>query len=171
MRRGLVLGGAACVFDDVAAAAELCEFDVILGVNYIGIHWPGRFDAWVTIHGDRLRLWAERRRRRGLPAHKALIGPEQAALRFPGQDRSGSSSLFAVKVALDVFGCDRVVVCGAPLSPDAAHFDDPARWDIATYYREGWQQARIHINDKVRSMSGWTADLLGKPDAQFIGGQ
>lgn len=171
MRTALVLGGAACVFTDVEQATSLGEFSHILGVNHVGVYWPGPFDGFVSIHGDRLPLWAERRRRRNLPPHKALIGPEQASLRFPGQTSTGSSSLFAVKVALDVFGADRVVVCGAPLSPEAAHFDDPAPWNAARLYREGWKQALPHIADRVRSMSGWTGELLGKPDAQFIGGQ
>lgn len=171
MRTALVLGGAECVFRDIEAATALFEPAGVVGVNILGIHWPGRFEAWVSLHGDRLPLWAERRRRRALPPHHRLIGPEDAPHRFPGQENTGSSSLFAVKVALDVLGFDRVVVCGAPLVPEAAHFDDPAPWKAARLYREGWREALPHIADRVRSCSGWTAELLGTPTPDWIGGQ
>lgn len=167
----LVLGGATCVVDDFDAALNMGPFDGILGCNHVGIHWPGRFDAWCSLHADKLkRPWVEGRRRRGLPDHKALIGIGDTEHRFAGQTGPGSSGLFALKVALVDLGFDRAVLCGMPMSPAAAHFDDPASWAAAEQYHQGWRDALPHIAHRVRSMSGWTRDLLGAPDADFIGG-
>ncbi len=171
MRVALVLGGAACVVADFEAALDLGEFAGVVGCNHIGIHWPGRLDAWCSLHADRLkRPWVAGRARRGLPPHKALLGMGDTDHHFPGQTEPGSSGLFALKVALVDLGFDRAVLCGVPLSPDAAHFDDPRSWNAAGQYHPGWRQALPQIAVRVRSMSGWTAELLGHPTPEWIGG-
>jgi len=170
MTVALILGGADCVYRDFEAALDLGEFDGVVGANHVGITWPGIFDAWVSLHPDRLkRPWVASRRRRGLPDHKAVITSEETERRFPGQENAGSSGLFAVKVALVDLGFDRVVLCGVPLTR-TAHFDDPTDWKYAESYHEGWTQALPHIRDRVRSFGGFTQQLLGAPDAAWIAG-
>lgn len=170
MRVGLVVGGASCVWDDVEAALQLGEYAGVVGANLIGVIWPGRFDAWVSLHPDKLkRPWVERRRRSGLPAHHRVVGLGDTPHRFAGQTEPGSSGLFALKVALDDLGFDRAVLCGVPLAP-TAHFNIARPWSAATQYRAGWEQALPHIMSRARSMSGWTADLLGRPPADFFNG-
>jgi hypothetical protein len=166
----LVIGGAACVWGDIETALDLGEFDGVVGCNHVGIHWPGRLDAYVSLHPDKLKMWAARRALKGLPPHKALVGSQDTSRRFPGQDKPGSSGLFALKVALDDLGYDRAVLCGIPLEPEAAHFDNPAVWKAALHYREGWIQALPHISDRTRSMGGWTAQMLGRPTPEWIRG-
>lgn len=170
MTIALVLGGAACVFDDVEAALSLGEFDGVVGANHIGIVWPGVMDGWVSLHGDKLKPWTARRRFAGLPDHKALFPHPGTPHRFPGQTMPGSSGLFALKVALDDLGFDRAVLCGIPLDAAQNHFDTPGPWRPASQYEIGWRQALPEIADRARSLGGWTAELLGTPTADWIAG-
>lgn len=177
MSTALVLGGAACVWSDVEAALNLGEFDGVIGCNDIGIVWPGAMDAWVSLHSMNFPAWSARRGREGRPPHRHIIGHAEAGptapvdlrteYRFPGQDRSGSSGLFALKVALVDLGFDKAVLCGVPMDA-RPHFFDGKAWDACADHRKGWEQARPAILDRARSMSGWTAKLLGTPDTIWL---
>lgn len=81
---------------------------------------------------------------------------------------SGSSGLFAAQVALSEMGARGVVLCGVPLDSDRAHFFNRDPWTDAEVFRRGFEAARPVIRETVRSMSGWTRDLLGAPDAQWL---
>jgi hypothetical protein len=164
----LVLGSAGCVWDDAMAALDLGVVNGAVGCNLAAIHWPGVLDAWVSLHSDKFKLWAAWRARQGLPKHKAQIGLEQTLPHFKSQFKVGSSGLYALKVALIDMGFDRAVLCGVPLSADAAHFDDPKPWKSANIYRGGFNEAFDEIKDRTRSMSGWTMSRLGKPDAEWL---
>ena len=170
MRTCLILGGADSVWPDIEAALDLGEFYGIVGANLIGIYWPGSFDAFVSLHPDKFKIWAERRRRRGLPAHKALIGNTDTDPRFPGQEGPGSSGLFALKVALIDLGFDRAVLCGVPLTT-TPHFNDAADWRHATYYHAAFHSILPQIAHRTRSMSGLTRDVLGSPTSEWISGE
>jgi hypothetical protein len=164
----LVIGSAGCVWDDAAAALELGEFQGVVGCNLAAIYWPGQMDAWVTLHFEKFNLWAERRRRARLPPHRSEIGLKQTLPHFAGQTSVGSSGLYALKVALIDLGYERAVLCGVPMSHEAAHFDDPKPWKSAHVYRKGWLEALPEIKDRARSMGGWSAELLGRPGADWI---
>lgn len=179
MTAALVLGGADCVWRDVGDALNLGEFDGIVACNDAGVHWPGPLDAWCSLHSSSLKLWAARRARLGLPPHPVLYGHEGARTpgspyrftdhRFPGQDRSGSSGLFALKVALIDLGFDKAVLCGVPMEQSGAHFFDARAWRGAESHRKGWEQALPQIKDRARSMSGWTRKMLGAPTVEWFG--
>ncbi len=64
-------------------------------------------------------------------------------------------------------GCDRMVLCGVPLDPAEAHYDDDKRWADAGNYRRGWVTHKDEMSS-VRSMSGWTSQLLGAPDREWL---
>ena len=169
MSVALILGGASSVWTDTEAALSLGEFDGVIGANLIGIYWPGSFDAFVSLHPEKFGLWTERRRRRGLPAHKAMIGLNDTDPRFPGQDGPGSSGLFALKVALIDLGFDRAVLCGVPLT-ETPHFNDEVGWRHATKYHAAFHSILPQIADRTRSMSGLTRDVLGEPTPEWISG-
>lgn len=183
MSIALVLGGARNVWTDVEAALALSPFDAVVTCNDVTAEWPGRIDAMATLHAEKAGIWIERRRRRGYPDPERVIGHEAAkayrrtpavvtgftSLYLPGQKDSGSSGLFAVKVALDDLGFDKAVCCGVPMTPGEKHFFDSTAWAGAQAHRKGWNQALPAIKDRVRSMSGWTADLLGRPDKEWLG--
>lgn len=175
MKTALVLGGARTIWADVEAALELGEFDGVVGCNDVGIVWPGVMDAWVSLHGNNLKAWAHQRQTKGHPPHAALYGHTEAAAvthvtpyKFPGQDHSGSSGLFALKVALIDLGFDRAVLCGVPMIAEHNHFFDPRAWDGARHHQIAWRECLAQIKDRARSMSGWTSELLGRPDAAWL---
>lgn len=165
----LILGGAACVYEDVEAALDLGEFDGVIAAKRVARRWPGRIDAWVSLHAGEKQNLIARRERYGLPPIGKLFEVGDVPHLYLGQTNPGASGLFAVKVALDELGYGRAVLCGVPMSP-TPHFDVPVAWSAADYYQTGWRQALPHIADHVRSMSGWTEQLLGRPDAAWIAG-
>lgn len=169
-RRALILGGAKTVWEDVEAALALSEFDCVIAANDVGAHWSGKLDHWVSLHPDRLARWILERERKGYPngfatwAHKKLAGCQ---IDNTTSDWKGSSGLFAAKVALEL-GYNRIVLCGVPLSADGAHFFDPKPWAAFQAFRFGWIAHRPLLVPHVRSMSGWTQELLGAPDRNWL---
>ena len=165
-----VLGGARGVWAELAELETLIgrKPDLIVGTNDAGVVYPGHLDAWATLHHERFAEW--RQRRVGNQNYRAFIhapfsGVEAEAI----PDRwAGSSGLFAAQVALSHLGARGVVLCGVPLDADRAHFFNSYPWTDADVFRRGFEAALPVIRDTVRSMSGWTRDLLGVPDAQWL---
>lgn len=178
------MGGADNVWSDLEAALDLGEFQAAITCNDVTAAYPGRIDACASLHSAQWPAWLDERERRGFERPLTVFGHNEARggvhtnrvdvfteYRFPGQDRSGSSGLFALKVALIDLGYDRAVLCGVPMTADQRHFFDAKKWDGARSHVEGWRQALPHIRDRARSMSGWTAELLGTPDEEWLGNQ
>jgi hypothetical protein len=179
-RVALVLGGAACVWDDLEAALDLGEFDGVVLVNDIGIHWRGTADAWVTHHPEHMPRWKQQRHDAEFPSvpvwtfegyserkDVTLVAEHVAPLRFKGQMSTGSSGLFGVQVAIDGLGFDKALCCGIPMNA-SPHFLTNRPWTASASYIKGWREAMPHLKGRVRSMSGWTAAELGKPDADWL---
>ena len=172
MLTALVLGGAATVWDDAAAALDMFDPGMVLAVNDIAARWTGQVDYLVTLHPEKLPMWQAQRLRRGMngPATVAHEPPADVVMdyRFPGMNASGSSGLFAVKVALEA-GADRVVLAGVPMTP-TPHFFDAGHWGERESFAGAWEIALPHIAGRVRSLSGWTRELLGAPTPDWLGG-
>ena len=183
MTVALVLGGARCVYADVEAALALGHFDGVVACNDITTRWPGPLAAAVSKHPERWAGWLNQRADAGhapparIFAHLEVRNATPKALRhvtdftefrFPGQTGTGSSGLFALKVALVDLGFDRAVLCGVPISEMAGHVTNGPVWSDAPHYREAWTEAAPEIIGRARSMSGWTRDLLGAPTADWI---
>lgn len=159
-----VLGGATGGLDELRSIGPV---DAVLAVNDAAADFSGAIVAFVTLHPEHLPRWLGARRAAGYPDPRAVIAHEAAPLvtrvvdyRFPGMESSGSSGLFAVKVALEQF--DRVVLCGIPMDAHRGHYFDRAIWNDFVSFREAWRIALPHLKN-VRSCSGWTAQLLGTP--------
>lgn len=177
------MGGAGNVWTDLEAALDLGEYQGCVACNDIGAAYPGHLDAWVSLHPENFAHWTAARAKAGhvqpgrllthLEANGRRVEPayttERTQFRFPGQRESGSSGLFALKVALIDLGFDRAVLCGVPMTAAAGHFFDLATWQGAQSHRRGWQEAMPHIKDRARSLSGWTQEILGSPDETWLG--
>lgn len=165
-----VLGGARGVWAELAELEAMIgrRPDLIVATNDAGVVYPGRLDAWATLHHERFAEW--RRRRTGNTDYRAFIhAPHVAVQADVVPDRwSGSSGLYAAQVALSHLGARGVVLCGVPLDADRAHFFNGAPWTDADVFRRGFEAALPVIRETVRSMSGWTRDLLGFPDPQWL---
>lgn len=165
----VVLGGAVGAFDELSRASQIQPIRYLVAVNDAACHYPGRLDAFVTLHPEKLPGWLGARRTAGLPEPDAVIahtaGPhvtEVVDYQWPGQTGSGSSGLFAAKVALERTALP-VVLCGVPMQAERAHFFNGQPWGDVDQFRAAWEWASKegHLS-RVRSMSGWTADLLGR---------
>lgn len=180
MKVALVLGGAAGVYQDAADLGAMAvdagvEFHAVVACNQIGIRW-GRITHWATLHPEHFLAWQNERLERGLSQDYTAI-----ACRRPGppgpqpridrtmKDNGGSSGLFALEAALTIAECDRAVCCGIPMTR-APHFNNEKNWAHVESYFVAWPRFARHFGPRIRSMSGRTASLLGRPDVEFLRG-
>lgn len=178
-RSCLVIGSALTWEQDVEAALDIGEYDGVVAVKRIGVLWRGRLDAWVTLHPDRLVKEMPERLLKGYPAPARVFSQTSASpmkhvtdqidYKFPGQRTSGSSGLFAVRVAF-MLGFDRIVLCGIPLTKEFGKVDYGPLWHGEKLFRDAFQKAIPLFDGRVRSMSGWTKDLVGMPTAEWLKG-
>lgn len=164
----VVLGGAAGAWDELSRASAIQPIRYLVAVNDAASHYPGHLDAFVTLHPEKLSGWLGARRTAGLPEPATVIAHTTAPLvtevvdyQWPGQTGSGSSGLFAAKIALERTALP-VVLCGVPMQAERAHFFNDQPWGEVDQFHAAWEWA--HKDERlarVRSMSGWTAELLG----------
>lgn len=155
----LIIGSAACVWDDLAAWGDRPARAI--AVNRMIGAYKGRLWAGATLHPE---LAAEFRASR--PGKWPLFAPKEASgvtRIHPKRDQwNGTSVLYAVRIAL-AHGAERVAVAGAPLD-EGPHFDhDGTLRPHLTQYRLSWSRYTDELGGRVRSLSGWTRDLLGHP--------
>src|SRR3990167_2106243 len=169
-----VLGGALGVWDEYEALMAMAPVDVVIATNSAGRDFPGEFDHWVSFHAELFPHWLERRRRDGQPDPGRFwtINAKRPANDVPVTrvpNWGGSTGLVAVTVALQL-GIERVVLCGVPLTREGEHYDKPGSWRDAPNYRKGFLSHMPEMGGKVRSFSGYTAEILGKPTREWING-
>lgn len=176
MTSALVLGDANTVWADAEAALSLFEPDIVIACNNIGREWKGRVDHWCTLHPAgckkdwkpvRYEFEARQKAGRNRPviwAHKNFQDFVDNAV----SDWGGSTGLFAVKVARVHLGVDRIVLAGIPMSSEGAHYYTDRAWVQAHLYYKGWKNHLDEIAPYVRSMSGWTRELLGAPTQAWL---
>lgn len=168
MTVALVVGGAACVWADAAAALKLVKPDIIITMNDMIPRWPGHIDHAVTLHPNSLPGWLDDRRARGR-ADPGLVWSYRQAPRVQKitDDWKGSSGLFAVKVALISLNVQGVILAGVPLDR-SNHFTRGKPWTDCQAFYCGWAHHKPKIIHRVRSMSGWTRMMFGEPSADWL---
>lgn len=173
-RLALILGGADCVWDDLEAVGRLCDVPsaVLLAVNDVGYAYAGRVDHWCSLHPENFAGWKARRAANGYAdgyVTWSRTRPMLADRICPTLDK-GTSAMLAVSVA-NRLGCERIVLVGCPLER-RPHFHDERngrRWCGAKVHQPAWiRQKEAGKLEHVRSMSGWSRDLLGEPDAEWL---
>lgn len=171
-----VLGGASGGFDELVAVSHMAPIAALFAVNDAGAEYTGRVDYFVTLHPEKLPLWIERRRQLGLSGFGAVVAHKEAPgvtdvaeYRWPGMIASGSSGLFAAKIALERTSLP-VVLCGVPMDPVRTHYTESTFRNDHAAFMDAWRVALPHLRERVRSMSGWTSDLLGKPTPEWLAG-
>lgn len=177
--RVLILGGAVNVLHEAREAFRLFTPDRIIACNHVGIRWPGRLDAWVTFHPLEMHQWQDERASLGRntdyeaityvhskdKAVKARIDRRHPHM-WPGQRNSGSSGLFATRIALDD-GATHIVLAGIPIDRNGSHIVRGGEWHCADSYQETWRGVADRLT-RVRSMGGWTRQLLGEPTREWL---
>lgn len=188
VRFALVVGSAACVWDDVNDARALCKFDAICCVKRAGIEWPETFDVWAGLHPEHMKDYEARRRAKGLPGGYEIVCPPDAELgdpgkgikgihrrvgyRWPGMNASAGSGIYGAKVMTDAGY--RAVLAGIPMNDDP-HFLNHEKWGrgpwgAVTSFLEGLRFAVPHMRGRVKSMSGLTKEILGAPTPEWLAG-
>lgn len=160
-RTFLVVGSAACVWDDLDAWGK--RQARIVAVNRMVADLPRPITAGATLHPELAWGWRSSRRQ-GVPwlmwGRKLRPGID-AAVALP-DGWHGTSGLYGVRVAMWL-GASRIVLAGCPMDDTPHHYDDGALGSWLEHYRHGWRNAFPEIHGRVTSLSGWTRDLLGAP--------
>ena len=151
---------------------ELCRgvLTITIACNHAGIQFRGRLDAWATLHPERLAGWQAERAAAGLNSdYRAFVhaGRRGLVAEVVPHGWYGSSGLYMAQVALEALGCAGAILCGVPMEADAGHITGAPAWPHVERYRGGFQQAKAD-GANIRSMSGWTAEVLGEPDEEWI---
>lgn len=169
----LILGGARSVWDDARAALALIGDGpvMIVATNHAGTRYPGNLDAWVSLHPDFFANALPRRL--NAEFNKPLLyapakHPDTPGIKPVAPRWDGSSALYGAQIALKQLKARKIILCGAPLDSEAGHIVIPGQWCPPDRYRAGVTEALPEIEGKVRSMGGWTADVLGQPDRDWI---
>ncbi len=176
MRRALIFGRAQGVWDEIAEAHKLGAYDFIIGVGSAAVDYPHEFDDWVSFHATLFPHWLVQREHKRLPMPRRLwsslhhrniqvkerLGPGLPSVTYIHCD-GGSSGYIAVEVARTKHLCERIVLCGIPMDPERAQYDsnDGRPWQEALKHRKVWEANAAQMQGIVRSVSGWTQQLLG----------
>lgn len=179
MKAFLIVGSAACVRKDLSAARRWNLPIIALNTQIRDLELPIAHGC--TLHPEQAKPWHDGRdalaAQQGVP-WTLWSGPEGDGMAWMDRciDRNfawhGTSALFAVDVALRMLRADRVVLAGCPIDK-TAHYDGPHTLDDRDrlgWYREGWAKAFPTIRHKVRSLSGFTRELLTAPTSEWLRG-
>lgn len=171
MPTALILGSANCLESDRAAALKLFEPDLIIACNHAARDEPGRVDHWATMHPELYPKWLADRRAAGRPEPGQLWHAGHRRTKVdstPIDSWGGSSGLLCVRVAMQL-RCTKVILAGVPMRKTYEHYDKPGeQWHEAVRYHNCWRNRFPAIKDKVRSFSGFTAELLGFPTREWL---
>lgn len=185
MRTALVLGCANCLWDDYAAALKLFTPDTIYCVKLAGVHWRGGRFIWVGLHPEFMDDYEAQRAHNGLHKDYEIVAPlkgevgmhgekgkitRRVSYRYPDMNASSSSGGYGAKVALDD-GHDRVVLAGVPMTVETGHFARGKPWVGRGSFMIGFEKSIPYWAGRVRSMSGWSKEILGEPTPEWLGGK
>jgi len=135
----------------------------IVAVNDIGTELPV-VDHWVTLHPEHFPEWEPKaiatdyvRWSRPFPSgeHRGQWTDRHA------DHWGGTSGLFGARVAL-ALGAAEVVLAGIPMQAGPHYWGGPV-WEPTQFYLKDWQRYKDKLAN-VRSLSGWTRELLGAPE-------
>lgn len=171
-RSALIIGGANTLPRDRYAALELFTPDLIIACNHAGRDEHGPVDHWVTMHPELFPHWIAAREAGGHPPAVQLWHARHKQSRVeskPVESWGGSSGMLCIAVAFEL-GVERIVLAGVPMEKANRHYDDPRPWNEARQYHPAWERRVPQMRGRVKSLSGWTRDLLGEPTEGWLNG-
>jgi hypothetical protein len=180
MTVALIIGRANCVWDDILYLEVRypdLEPDVI-AVNGVGCDLKMHINHWVSFHAELFPQWISKRRVKGF-SDAGQLWTSSRGRRMDKWERElgiryvdnngGSSGMVAVDVALKM-GYQKMILVGIPLEAEKGHYDQPGSWDEATHHRKPWEELDPAISVRIKSVSGWTRELLGAPTKEWVDG-
>lgn len=147
---------------------RLSEMVVDFHVMSIGVSCPyeGYVKYFATYHIKDIPEYKIKRTRLGFNIDYKIIS-HRNELKYPVdfvfeyKPPSGSSALLGAIAAMS-FGYKKIVLCGCPLEGV-----NPKQSSYAMF-RKGWTVHKNEVIGKVKSMSGWTKELLGEPTREWL---
>jgi hypothetical protein len=182
MNRVLVMGSSSRLWPDLQALAQITGDGrwpwTVIGVNMAGWAYPFDLHHWATLHPDHFRIWKPLRESLRYPmGFKSWGGrwvtgstdeDHEEVDEVLDVDRVGSSGMLAVDIARKRLEADRIVIAGMPVDA-TRRFYDFRPWDSALTYQVRWRESIEDFDGRVRSMSGFTKEILGAPDRSWLG--
>lgn len=152
--------------------------DYTIAINKSIEDFPGSIDIAASLHPEKMGDWLDIRETREYSAPKLVVGHRDSKYinkvidyKWPEMSYSGSSGLYAVKIALDYLKADRIILAGVPMTSAAHYYKKPGSlWGAHIDYWGAWNEVLPRIKDCVRSYSGKTRELLGSPDMDWCNG-
>ena len=185
----IIIGSAPCVHDDLIAihlipcplapllpdpsalpGCRLCPLSgacftyMALGDKMVHL-LPFRIEYVATYHPTEIPKIKELRESGGGNTDYKVISHEQRPdvdIFEPFRPPSGSSALLGTLAAIRL-GYNRIILCGCPLT--GINEIDKSNYET---FRAGWTALKKEVHNKVRSMSGWTRELLGEPSEEWL---
>ena len=170
-KRLLIVGPAPSLKED-RKALERLDVEFLLDrmaaydVMAIGLdmaEYIGRIDHVATYHSYELPDFRKRREAIGGNTDYETHSHEQfedlVNRLWPYVPPSGSSAMLGIEAGMGM-GYKRIVVAGCPLVD--------RKYTVTCDFRPGWIARYDVIKDAVRSMSGWTMELLGAPTKEWL---
>jgi hypothetical protein len=159
------------------AAQALGHYDAVIAINDILEYYDGEIDYAVSLHPQKFAGWMKERDRKDFPKPKQFVtftGHPKSEVpidlvmdyQWPSMGQSGSTGLFAVKVARDS-AFNKIVLCGVPMDKRPHFFSQP-EWTQVESFWPAWGKMLDHFKTETRSMSGRTMELLGKPTREWL---
>jgi hypothetical protein len=173
---GVVLGSANCLDEDLAKLDAIYTGPrIVVAVNDAGWYYRGKLDHWATLHpeyfhkiaGSQNGNWLEKRRIAGGDMTFQTWSRRAPELVDEIVDHwGGSSGMLGVRLHFHL-GVWPIVVCGVPMDK-RPKFDKPGAWNGGTEFPKDWERLKPDLAGRVRSFSGYTRELLGKPTLAWI---
>jgi len=183
----ILLGGGMCVWEDYAEARKLfaptgyndSQYEIMCVNDIAGQFTEEKIHHAVSLHKRILPavrlLRVEKSMLEKFTTHSNLAGDEVDVV-WNLHNAGGTSGLYAVKIAL-LLGYKKIIVCGVPMD-NGGHYYDPKDSSILNHTVRfasnkssitPWRDlAKREIpQQRVRSMSGNTASILGKPTQEW----
>jgi hypothetical protein len=171
----IVVGSAKAASDELRAAQELAPAAGVIPVKRALSVCSKPLLAWVTLHPEQAKAQTLGRDIEGVPLFcSERVHNVAGDWRIVRERWSGTSALYAVQIALEELGCHSVILAGCPIdsAQGCAYRMKPGQTKWANgyeeRYRKSWRIAHHTIKDRVRSMSGWTKELLGAPTPEWL---
>ena len=168
-RKIIIMGSAPCLEADLirmCEGANTCHLYDFMAIGLDAVdRYLGRIDYFATYHPSEIAVARERREAAGGNTDYKVISHIQhqdlVDEIIPYEPPSGSSSLLGVLAGLNM-GYEKIIVAGCPLEGKSS------KGASCETFRAGWEKKLSMIRNNVRSMSGWTRELLGTPTEDWL---
>lgn len=168
----IVLGGAAEALQELEQTKALLKSSYLLVViNDMITVCPDKIDAMATLHPEKLDGWLKARFSKGWSVDFPIWSHRRGKhVTHETRDHMiGSSGMFATQIALSKLFCSHVVLCGVPMDA-RSHLIRGKPWTQHHIFDKVWRREASRLKNHVRSWSGLTRELLGKPTEDWMNG-